>query len=53
MILLRNWVDEHEKFGISSTLHEFMFSYVHLVRIKKGFGSMNKEKRMRGKTGEN
>ena len=29
-----------------------MFNYVHLVEIKKGFGSMSKEKRRKSKTGE-
>ena len=29
-----------------------MFNYVHLVEIKKGFGSMSKEKRRKSKIGE-
>ena len=29
-----------------------MFSYVHLVEIRKGFGSMSKEKRRKSKTEE-
>ena len=29
-----------------------MFNYVHLVEIRKGFGSMSKEKRIEPKTGE-
>ena len=29
-----------------------MFNYVHLVEIRKGFGSMSKEKRREPKTGE-
>ena len=29
-----------------------MFNYVHLVEIRKGFGSMSKEKRREPKTGD-
>ena len=29
-----------------------MFNYVHLVEIRKGFGSMSKENRRKSKTGE-
>ena len=29
-----------------------MFNYVHLVEIRKGFGSMSEEKRIEPKTGE-
>ena len=29
-----------------------MFNYVHLVEIRKGFGSMSKEKRREPKTGK-
>ena len=29
-----------------------MFNYVHLVEIRKGFGSMSKEKRRETKTGD-
>ena len=29
-----------------------MFNYVHLVEIRKGFGSMSKENRREPKTGE-
>ena len=29
-----------------------MFNYVHLVEIRKGFGSMSKEKRRKSKTRE-
>ena len=29
-----------------------MFNYVHLVEIRKGFGSKRKEKRRESKTGE-
>ena len=29
-----------------------MFNYVHLVDIRKGFGSMSKEKKREPKTGE-
>ena len=29
-----------------------MFNYVHLVEIRKGFGSISKEKRREPKTGE-
>ena len=46
------WVDKYEKPGVSSYYHEIMFNYVHLVEIKKGFGSMSKEKRRMSTTGE-
>ena len=29
-----------------------MFNYVHLIEIRKAFGSMSKEKRRKSKTGE-
>ena len=50
--MLRIWVDEYEEPGVSSFKHEIMFNYVHLVDIRKSFGSMSKEKRRKSKTGE-
>ena len=50
--MLRIWVDEYEEPGVSSFKHEIMFNYVHLVEIRKSFGSMSKEKKRKSKTGE-
>ena len=50
--MLRNWVDAYEEFGVSPCYHEIMFNYFHLVEIRKGFGSISKEKRREPKTGD-